>query len=223
MKFNVKLFGYLFLSVTVVQASRLIQPRNGTSLNSTNLADSITTNETQNTEGHNVESGAPQVLNSTQEARIINGNCDAQTKLIANQAIDDAIAMVRTVRDVWQKEQYRPVLEKYMGIDCLNSTSVAWINSRLSPNEVEWTRWPIPRSETLNNIANMKINWRWIINALLAKLLTDWFCLLRLKRRVDPLRRILTQLRHQFANMVTLLQGRCYLWPKSPWNKGIEQ
>lgn len=140
MKFKVNLFGYLLMSVTVVQASRLVQQRNGTSLNSTFHADSIPINGTHNTEGLNVESDAPQVLNSTQEDRIINGNCDAQTKLIANQAIDDAIAMVQTVREVWQQEQYRPVLEKYMGKGCLNSTSVAWINSRLSPNEVEWTR-----------------------------------------------------------------------------------
>lgn len=139
MKFNVKLFGGLLIPVAVVQALGLLRSRNGTSLNSTILAHSIITNETHNTEGLNVESIAPQTSNSTQDDRIINGNCDAHTKLIANQAIDDAITMVQTVRGVWQQEQYRPVLEKYMGTDCLDSASVAWIDSRLSPNEVEWT------------------------------------------------------------------------------------
>lgn len=119
MKFNVELFGYLLMSVPVIQASRLLRSRNGISLNSTTLADTA------------------QASNSTQENSIINGNCDAQTKLIANQAIDDAITMVQAVRGVWKEEQYRPVLQKYMGADCLDSTPAAWIDSRLSPNEWE--------------------------------------------------------------------------------------
>lgn len=138
MKFNVELFGYLLMSVPVIQASRLLRSRNGISLNSTTLADTA------------------QASNSTQENSIINGNCDAQTKLIANQAIDDAITMVQAVRGVWKEEQYRPVLQKYMGADCLDSTPAAWID------------------RTLSNIANLKIRWWWIVNAAGAALLSDW-------------------------------------------------
>ena len=119
MKFNVKFFGYLLISLTVVQASRLIRSENSTSLNSTTLNSTTLADITTTTD------------------LIKNGNCDLQTKQFANQAIDEAIAMVQAVREVWKHYKYRPVLYKYMGRDCMSPRFINWIDGRLSPNEWE--------------------------------------------------------------------------------------
>lgn len=121
-----KLFGYFCMSVTVVQASRLIRSLNSTSLNSTSLnATSL--------------KSIPFADNTTATDYIKHYYCDPYQRQWATQAINDAVTMVQTVRSVnWASEEYRPVFEKYMGTDCLDySLYVNWIKSRPSPNEWE--------------------------------------------------------------------------------------
>ena len=57
-------------------------------------------------------------------------DCTCSMKQLAAQAIDDAITMVRTVKDVWRENAYGEILEQYMGWGCINPGPSGWIEGR---------------------------------------------------------------------------------------------
>lgn len=68
---------------------------------------------------------------STTEDSVYNDDCEGAALATVGQAMSDAVTMAQAVKGVWNESQYLPILEKYMGKDCLDNTFHSdWIQSK---------------------------------------------------------------------------------------------
>ena len=89
---------------------------------------------------------------------IVVRDCECSVQELAAQAIDDALTMVKAVKELWDSAKYQTILYNYMGgpghQSCLTTEASNRINSELLVQKICCHH--SLRTETLENLANLK-------------------------------------------------------------------